>query len=406
MLPICDMRVSTNHPQKTIDQKKRAVITRPFGREVLIVPENAHIISLGEAHSQRLNRSLLNHRSWTMKYSNWQFLRTLIAPITLAVAFGFGASSVLAQTGAAGVLGASPGYPQRAVKIVVPFAPGAGTDAMGRLMAQKLGDLLGGPFVVDNKAGASGAIGTQFVAQSAPDGYTLLLVASPFTTVAATAPGVYYDPIRQFAPVGMIASGPLVWAASPRLQLGSMKDLVNLARQKPGALNYGSAGSGGVNHLVLELLKTRTGTYITHIPYRGVAPATLDMIAGQIDLVTGTVPALLPFIKDGRVKALAVTSAKRSPALPDVPSMAESGLADFDVLNYFALAAPVGTPAGVIEKLNAALNAVVAQPEVLARLKQDALEPASGSPAVLARFLEADHQAWLKVVKTQNLKPD
>ncbi len=289
---------------------------------------------------------------------------------------------------------------------MVPFAPGAGTDAMGRLMAQKLGEVLGAPFVVENRAGASGAIGTQFVAQAAPDGYTLLLLASPFTTVAATAPGVYYDPIRQFAPVGMIANGPLVWVTSPRLPARSMKELVALARQKPGALNYGSAGSGGVNHLVLELLKTRTGTYITHIPYRGVAPATLDLIAGQIDLVTGTVPALLPFIKDGRVRALAVTSAKRSAALPDVPSMAESGLADFDVLNYFALAAPVGTPAAVIEKLNTALIAVVAQPDVLARLKQDALEPASGSPAALARFLEADYQAWLKVVKTQNLKPD
>ena len=277
---------------------------------------------------------------------------------------------------------------------------------MGRMMAQKMSDLLGTPFVVDNKAGASGAIGTQFVAQAAPDGYTLLLLASPFTTVAAAAPGAYYDPITQFAPVGLIASGPLVWAASPRLPVGNMNDLVRLARQKPGALNYGSAGSGGVNHLVLEMLKARTGTYITHIPYRGLAPATLDLVAGQIDLVTGTVPALLPFIRDGRVKPLAVTSAKRSPALPDVPSMAESGLADFDVLNYFALAAPAGTPAGVIEKLNAALNAVVAQAEVLARLKQDALEPSTGSPAALGRFLQADYQAWLKVVKTQNLKPD
>lgn len=315
----------------------------------------------------------------------------------------FGAAQTFAQPAAASV---SSAFPARAVKIVVPFAPGAGTDAMGRLMAQKLGEVLGAPFVVENRAGASGAIGTQFVAQAAPDGYTLLLLASPFTTVAATAPGVYYDPIRQFAPVGMIANGPLVWVTSPRLPARSMKELVALARQKPGALNYGSAGSGGVNHLVLELLKTRTGTYITHIPYRGVAPATLDLIAGQIDLVTGTVPALLPFIKDGRVRALAVTSAKRSAALPDVPSMAESGLADFDVLNYFALAAPVGTPAAVIEKLNTALIAVVAQPDVLARLKQDALEPASGSPAALARFLEADYQAWLKVVKTQNLKPD
>ena len=295
-------------------------------------------------------------------------------------------------------------YPDRAVKIVVPFAPGAGTDAMGRLMAQKLGEAMGATFVVENRAGASGAIGTQYVAQAAPDGYTLLLLASPFTTVAASLPSANYDPLTQFAPVGMIASGPLVWAASTKLPVNNMKELVALARKKPGALNYGSAGSGGVNHLVLELLKARTGTFITHIPYRGVAPATMDMIGGQIELVTGTIPALLPFIKDGRVKPLAVTSAKRSPALPDVPSMSEAGLSGIDVVNYFALAAPAGTPAAVIEKLNLALNRVVVQPEVTARFKADAVEAAPGSPALLGHFIEADYRAWRNVVKTQNLK--
>jgi tripartite-type tricarboxylate transporter receptor subunit TctC len=295
-------------------------------------------------------------------------------------------------------------YPDRPVKIVVPFAPGAGTDAMGRLMAQKLGEALGATFVVENRAGASGAIGTQYVAQAAPDGYTLLLLASPFTTVAASLPSANYDPLTQFAPVGMIASGPLVWAANTKLPVSNMKELVALARRKPGALNYGSAGSGGVNHLVLELLKARTGTFITHIPYRGVAPATMDMIGGQIELVTGTIPALLPFIKDGRVKPLAVTSAKRSPALPDVPSMSEAGLSGIDVVNYFALAAPMGTPPAVIEKLNLTLNRVVVLPEVTARFKADAVEAAPGSPALLGHFIEADYRAWRNVVKTQNLK--
>ncbi len=306
-------------------------------------------------------------------------------------------AKVFAQTS-----GAS--YPDRPVKIVVPFAPGAGTDAMGRLMAQKLGESFGATFVVENRAGASGAIGTQYVAQAAPDGYTLLLVASPFTTVAASLPSANYDPLTQFAPVGMIASGPLVWATNTKLPVNNMKELVALARKKPGALNYGSAGSGGVNHLVLELLKARTGTFITHIPYRGVAPATMDMIGGQIELVTGTIPALLPFIKDGRVKPLAVTSAKRSPALPDVPSMSEAGLSGIDVVNYFALAAPIGTPAAVIEKLNLALNKVVVLPEVTARFKADAVEAAPGSPALLGHFIEADYRAWRNVVKTQNLK--
>jgi tripartite-type tricarboxylate transporter receptor subunit TctC len=295
-------------------------------------------------------------------------------------------------------------FPERPVKIVVPFAPGAGTDAMGRLVALKLGEMLGGTFVVENKAGASGAIGTQYVAQQPADGYTLLLVASPFTTVAASLPTAGYDPLRQFAPVGMIASGPLVWAANASLPANNMRELIALAKKKPGALNYGSAGAGGVNHLVLELLKSKTSTYITHIPYRGVAPATMDMIAGQVQLVTGTIPALLPFIKDGRVKPLAVTSAKRSSALPDVPSMTEAGYPGIDVVNYFALMAPAGTPVAVIEKLNLAINKLVLLPEVVARFKADAVEAAPGSPALLGHFIEADYRAWRNVVTTQNLK--
>ena len=179
---------------------------------------------------------------------------------------------------------------------------------------------------------------------------------------------------------------------------------VRLARQKPGVLNYGSAGAGGVNHLVLELLKSRTGTFITHIPYRGIAPATMDMIGGQIQLVTGTIPALLPFIKNGSVKPLAVTSARRSSALPDTPSMAESGFPGIDVVNYFALMAPAGTPEPVITALNSAINKLVALPEVVARFKLDAVEAAPGSPALLGSFLEADYRAWRNVVITQNLK--
>lgn len=317
--------------------------------------------------------------------------------LSAAMATSFLGPAALAQSAPAG-------YPERAVKIVVPFAPGAGTDAMARLVAQKLGEVMNASFVVDNKAGASGAIGTQFVAQAPADGYTLLLVASPFTTVAASLPSANYDPLRQFAPVGMIASGPLVWAANNQVPASNMKELVKLARQKPGALNYGSAGAGGVNHLVLELLKARTGTFITHIPYRGVAPATMDMIGGQIQLVTGTIPALLPFIKNGSIKPLAVTSAKRSSALPEVPSMAEAGLPGIDVVNYFALMAPAGTPPAIITALNSAINKVVALPEVVARFKADAVEAAPGSPALLGHFIEADYRAWRNVVKTQNLK--
>ncbi|TAG25232.1 MAG: tripartite tricarboxylate transporter substrate binding protein [Burkholderiales bacterium] len=294
-------------------------------------------------------------------------------------------------------------------KIIVPFAPGAGTDAVGRLVAQKLGEVLGASVVVENRTGAGGAIGAKFVADAAPDGQTLLLAAAPFTTVPAALPNAGYDPVRQFAPVGMIASGPLVWAVNKELPVSNLRDFVQLAKAKPGFYNYGSAGAGGINHLVLEMLKNRAGVFVTHIPYRGIAPATMDMIGGQIHMVTGTVPALNPFIKDGRVKALAVTAYKRSAALPDVPSMAESGFAGFDVLNYFGLMAPRATPQATIDRLNAALGKVVQLPDVRARFASDALEPvtsANGSPAQLASFIEKDFSGWRQVVVAQNLKID
>lgn len=298
------------------------------------------------------------------------------------------------------------GYPSKPVRIIVPFAAGAGTDAMGRLMAQKLGEVMGAAFVVENRTGASGAIGAQHVAQSAPDGHTLLLAAAPFTTVAAVLPQAGYDPLRSFVPISMIANGPLLWACNKDLPVSNLRELIDYARTRPGQLNYGSAGLGGINHLVLEMLKARSGTFITHIPYRGIAPANVDMMAGQIQLVTGTIPALAPFVRDGRVKALAVSTQRRSAALPDVPSMAESGFADFDVLNYFGLMAPSGTPAVVVDRINEALAQVVRMPDVLARFKLDALEPAVQGPQALGRFLAQDLSGWQKVVVAQNIKVD
>jgi tripartite-type tricarboxylate transporter receptor subunit TctC len=294
----------------------------------------------------------------------------------------------------------------RPVKIIVPFAPGAGTDAMGRLVATKMADLLKTTVVVENKTGASGAIGAVEVAKAAPDGHTLLLAAAPFTTVPAALPSAGYDPLLHFAPVGMIAQGPLVGAVNKDLPVSGLPDLIALARQRPGALNYGSAGVGGVNHLVLESLKARTGTFIVHIPYRGIAPATLDAIAGQLQLVTGTIPALAPHIREGRLKALAVTSPERSPALPQVPGMREAGMPDFNVLNYFALVAPKGTPEAVVRQINTTLAEIVQQADVKERLAKDALEPAAGTPEQLRQFLLKDFQAWQRVVQQQGLKID
>ena len=295
-------------------------------------------------------------------------------------------------------------WPARPVRIVVPFAPGAGTDAMGRLVAAKLSELFKASVVVENRTGASGAIGAQEVAKAAPDGHTLLLAAAPFTTVPAAMPGAGYDPLAGFTPVGMIAQGPLVWAVNKDLPVNTLPELVALARQQPGRLNYGSAGVGGVNHLVLESLKARTRTFITHIPYRGIAPATLDTISGQLQILTGTIPALAPHIREGKLKALAVTSPGRSPALPQVPGMAEAGMPDFNVLNYFALVAPKGTPDAVVQQINAALAQVVQMPDVKERLARDALEPATGTSVQLAQFLQRDFDDWKRVVQQQNLK--
>jgi tripartite-type tricarboxylate transporter receptor subunit TctC len=297
-------------------------------------------------------------------------------------------------------------WPSRPVKIVVPFAPGAGTDAVGRLVAGKLAELLKATVIVENRTGASGAIGAQEVARAAPDGYTLLLAAAPFTTVPAALPTAGYDPVAGFTPVGMIAHGPLVWAVNKDVPANTLPELVALARKQPGALNYGSAGVGGINHLVLESLKARTQTFITHIPYRGIAPATLDAIGGQLQLLTGTIPALAPHIREGKLKALAVTSPDRSPALPQVPGMKEAGMADFNVLNYFALVAPKGTPDAVIRPLNAALAQLVLMPDVKERLSRDALEPATGTPAQLAEFVQKDLEGWRRVVRQQGLKID
>lgn len=297
-------------------------------------------------------------------------------------------------------------YPEKPVRIVVPFAAGAGTDAMGRLLAQKLAELLGGQFLVENRTGASGAIGTQHVAQSAADGHTLLLVAAPFTTVPAVLATAGYDPVRSFAPIGMVAQGPLLWAANKDLPVANLKEMIEWARSQPGRLNYGSAGIGGINHLALEMLKARTGVSIEHIPYKGIAPATQDLIGGQIQVLTGTIPALLPLLREGRIKALAVTSARRSPVLPEVPGMSESGLDGVEVSNFFGLVGPTGLPEGVASTLADALSRIVKLPDVQARFKAEALEAVNPSPSGLAAFIAQDYQVWRQVAASRSLRLD
>src|SRR5215472_11770163 len=289
-------------------------------------------------------------------------------------------------------------YPAKTIRLVVPFPPGAGTDAVARYVAQKLGEAMTATIVVDNRSGAGGAIGAAEVARAEPDGYTLLFVASPFTTVAAASKNAGYDPVKQFVAVAPIAAGPLVFLVSADFPAQSMREFLALAREKPGKLNYGSAGTGSVNHLALELLKVRSGVDIVHVPYKGIAPATVDLLSGQIQAITASIPAALPFIAQHKLRALALTGPQRSPLLPDVPSWKEAGVENAEVINYWGIVAPTGTPQAVIDRLNAAIRSVLAQPDSKERLEREGSEVISDRPERLAALIETDLARWKKLI--------
>ena len=294
-------------------------------------------------------------------------------------------------------------YPTKPIRLVVPFPPGAGTDTVARFVAQKLSERLGQQVVVDNRTGAGGAIGAAEVAKAEADGYTLLFVASPFTTVAASAKNPGYDPIAQFVPVAPIASGPLAFVVHPGVNATTMREFVELARREPGKLNYGSAGPGSVNHLALELLMARTGTTIVHVPYRGIADATKDLLAGTLQAMTASIPATLPLAADRRVRVLAVTGPKRIPQMPDVPSWQEQGVANAQVINYWGIVAPAGTPREAIARLSAETRRVLAQPDVRERLEREGAELIPGDPADLGALIANDLASWKKLITEARL---
>ncbi len=288
-------------------------------------------------------------------------------------------------------------------KIIVPFAPGAGSDAMARFFGAELSKSMGRQFVIENRTGAGGAIGADMVAKAPPDGQTLLFIASPFTTVAASGGAPKYDP-TQFAPVAIMGAGPLLFVSHPSLPGNNLREAVDHIKTNPGKYSYGSAGNGSINHLVVELLKQRSGTSIVHIPYRGIAFSTTDLLGGQLQFMTGSVPALMPYIKDGKIKALALTSKDRAPSVPGIPGMEELGFKDFDVNNYWGLMAPPSTPVAITSELNAAVNKLIAQPAVTARLKLDATEPTSLEGAAISAFITADLNRWKQLISSTNMK--
>ena len=291
-------------------------------------------------------------------------------------------------------------YPAKPIRLMVPFPPGGSTDIVARIVAQKLSAQLGQPVVVENRGGAGGTIGTAVVAKAAPDGYSLLVGS---TSTHVVAPSVYakleYDPVKDFAPVSLMAVTPYLLVVHPAVQAKTVKELVDLMRAQPGRLNYASAGIGSTTHLAMEMLKFASGTFALHIPYNGNGPAGAAVIAGQVEILFGSLPAVLPHARSGRVRALAVGTLKRSPSLPEVPTVAESGYAGFDASLWLAIMAPAGTPAAVIERLNKEVVAAVSAPDTRELLDKNGAEVLTSTPAELAAMIREGVAKYAKIVK-------
>jgi tripartite-type tricarboxylate transporter receptor subunit TctC len=298
-------------------------------------------------------------------------------------------------------------YPDKPIKLIVPFPPGGPTDGMARLVGQYLSQGLGQPVIIDNRGGAGGTIATEAAANAAPDGYTLFFAT---TGTMAINPSLYrtfkVDPLKAFDPVGSVASTTNVLVVSPSLKVNSVKELVALAKQKPGMLTFGSAGNGSSNHISGELFKSMAEIDITHVPYKGSAAAFTDMLGGQISMMFDTVSSQVQHIASGKVKALGVSGKNRSEALPNVPTIAEAGLPNFEVTIWFGLAAPKGIPADAVAKLQAQLGKVLAMPEVKAKLAALGAEPLPGTPQAFKRMIEQDTAKWGKVVKASGATID
>jgi tripartite-type tricarboxylate transporter receptor subunit TctC len=314
------------------------------------------------------------------------------------------ASAALIAT-AGGALAQS--YPAKPVRMIVPFPAGGATDIVARLIAQKLTESWRVQVLVDNRGGAGGTIGSDLAAKSPPDGYTILMATS---STHAIAPSLYtklaYDPVRDFAPVTLVASATILLAVHPSLPTRNVKDLIALARKRPDALSFASSGNGGISHLIGEHFKSVAGIRMLHVPYKGDTPALIDLVSGQVQLMFGTAVSFLPYVKSGRLNALAVTNPKRSPIVPNVPTVAESGLPGFEALQWFGIFAPAGTPKDVVAKLNADIVKATRLPDVRERMTTLGADVVGNTPAEFAAFQKADTAKWAKVVKASGAKID
>ena len=314
-----------------------------------------------------------------------------------SVAFALITSATFAQSG---------GYPDKPIRLVVPYPPGGGTDVIARIVQDRLRAALGQSIVIENRGGAGGSIGTEVVARSAPDGYTVLFTLSSHTINPAIFSKLTFDTARDFEPIGIVCSLPQILVANPQFPANTVEQLLAMAKEKPGSLAYASVGNGSPGHLAGEMMKIRTGTQLTHIPYRGGGPAVTDVVSGQVPLLWVSIPAAAQFVKQKQLKALAVSTLKRSAAFPDVPTMQESGISDFEVDSWYAMFVPAKTPRAIVDRLNAALNTVLKEPDIRDKLLAQGSEAVGGTPEQLGAVVNAELPKWAKLVKDAGIKAD
>lgn len=313
---------------------------------------------------------------------------------------------LLVLAGAAGTAVAQD-YPAKPVRLIVPFPPGGGNDTIARLLGQKLSPVLGQQVLVDNRPGAAGAIGAELAAKAAPDGYTLFLAGVATHGINPNLQKkLAYDPVRDFHGVSLIASAPLLVVVHPSLPAKTVRQLVALARAKPGAINFASNGTGGSSHLAVEMFKMMTGTDMVHIPYKGLSLALTDLLSGQVEVMFSSAVAMLPQVKAGKLRAIAMTGAKRASAIPDIPTVAEAGVPGYETGSWYGIVAPARTPRPIIERLGREIAAITKAPEISDRLTNEAVIPVGSTPDEFDAHIRRELARWEKVIRAAKLTPD
>ncbi len=299
------------------------------------------------------------------------------------------------------------GYPAKPIRLIVPYPPGGPTDLVGRSIGQKLTEAWGQPVVVENRAGAASAVGTEVAARSPADGYSLLLGTSAgFSISPALGTKLPYDPERDFAPITMLVINPQILVVHPSMPVHSVKTLVALAKSRPGQINYASVGNASPQHLGMEMLKSMTGIDMVHVPYKGTAPAVTDILAGNVSLMFNSMPSVLPQTKAGRLRGIAVSSARRSAAAPDIPTVAEAGVPGFEYVTWYGLFAPAGTPRDIVNRLNAQVVKILSEPELAKRFASQGAEPLGDTPEQLAQYRRSEFERWRKLIAAMKLKAE